>query len=385
MMAMMMLMMTTMMMTTTTVLFEQTLSSSLHLVELAERRPGRPAVFHQRQYGHHAGALQLAQDRPSLEQLVSHFAVRLDAADEASALRTTTENQASGRNGRRMDSRKTLRWIRVVQINIIICDHLLCCRASPSVVSVDSAIQKKCGFVECVCLEKQPLLLSLPRIARKGTTNIAIGQLERGKVQHILLLVNWSETRYNTYCYWSIGVRQGRTYVVNGQTGYFSEIRQIFPLTNGSDIKQVFLLTNGSDVKYVFPLTNGSDVKYIEVSWSLLLTLNLLPMLTKPSFLLPDRLTEPTNFILLGFCSLTTLGNKLWMKLSWLSRIRSSRSLCRASLFFSMNSPWNKQTKKQLTYCTNEWTNKQTNNRKEKKKQKRKKHKQTKVINITRD
>ena len=96
-----------------------------------------------------------------------------------------------------------------------------------------------------------------------------------------------------------------------------------------------------------WPVLKHLNIKWklSKMRWTVVFTLNLLPTLMNPSFLLPDRVIgEPNDNEPISLFFGATPGNKLLRKESLLSCINSSRSLWRASLSFSIKSDWNEIT-----------------------------------------
>lgn len=84
------------------------------------------------------------------------------------------------------------------------------------------------------------------------------------------------------------------------------------------------------------------------------ITLNLFPTLMNPSFLLPTLLMAfPNDIEPMSFFLVTTPGNRLFKNASLLSCISSSRSLCRASLSFSINSAYEQPQHRMSRVCNN--------------------------------
>ena len=98
-------------------------------------------------------------------------------------------------------------------------------------------------------------------------------------------------------------------------------------------------------LKWPVPKHLNIKWKLSQMRWTVVFTLNLLPTLMNPSFLLPDRVIgEPNDNEPISLFFGATPGNRLLRNESLLSCINSSRSLWRASLSFSIKSDWNEIT-----------------------------------------
>ena len=139
-----------------------------------------------------------------------------------------------------------------------------------------------------------------------------------------------------------------------GKGGEIGEGGEYYKTLLGNQVNLTVTQSNSSDpppprffYNDKWPVLKHLNIKWklSKMRWTVVFTLNLLPTLMNPSFLLPDRVIgEPNDNEPISLFFGATPGNKLLRKESLLSCINSSRSLWRASLSFSIKSDWNEIT-----------------------------------------